>query len=179
LLNTQKFNLGKFNVIGGWAVSISATIIAKSGMEAFFNVAYRARGEMTAHSGLDVLQPARVIPFMPGEMAAESGLSARYYRRVPMLPLPIDALSGMTAQTAAVFGVDVLSLPQIVLRPGQELIIDTDNMTATIDGQNAIHLLSDDSVFFLLAQGEDIITYSDNSGSRHINIKVMYKNRWL
>ena len=52
-------------------------------------------------------------------------------------------------------------------------------MTATIDGQNAIHLLSDDSVFFFLAQGEDIITYADNGTSRSINLKVMRKDRWV
>jgi len=101
------------------------------------------------------------------------------YERVPLYPLTMGAQSGMVVRAAAVFRVDTLSLPQIVLGPGQELIIDTDNMTATIDGQNAIHLLSDDSVFFLLAQGGNVITYADNSDSRSINFKTMYKNRWL
>jgi len=106
-------------------------------------------------------------------------MRAKYYKRMPLYPLAMGAQSGMTAQAVSVFRVDTLSLPQIVLGPGQELIIDTDNMTVTVDGQNAIHLLSDDSVFFLLAQGEDIITYADNSDSRSINFKTMYKNRWL
>ncbi len=125
---------------------------------------------------MTVPEYARIKQALAQEITAESGMSAEYYKRIPVTPLPIDAISGMTAQTASVFGVDILSLPQIVLKPGQELIINTDDMTVTIDGENAIHLLSDDSVFFFFwRKGEDIITYSDASSNRSINLKVMYK----
>lgn len=72
-----------------------------------------------------------------------------------------------------------LSVAKFGAETGTGVIIDTDNMTATIDGQNAIHLLSDDSAFFFLAQGENLITYMDGSGSRQANLKVMWKDRWL
>ena len=91
--------------------------------------------------------------------------------------LVLALVAGIKA--AEVFGVSIISLADIVLKPGQELIIDTENMTATIDGENAIHLLGDDSDFFFLAQGDNIVTYSDRSGNRNINLKVMWKNRWV
>lgn len=181
MLNTQKFNIGKFNIIqeGAGSEKASATFIASSGMSAAPAVFYASSARVTAEALLTALEYARIKQALAQEITAESGMSAEYYKRVPVTPLPIDAISGMTAQTASVFGVDILSLPQIVLKPGQELIINTDDMTVTIDGENAIDLLSDDSVFFFLAQGEDIITYSDSSGGRKINFKILYKNRWL
>lgn len=181
MLNTQKFNIGKFNVIqeGTGSEKASATFIANSGMSAAPAVFYASSARVAAESLLTVSEYVRIKQAFAQEITAESGMSAEYYKRILVTPLPIDAISGMTAQTASVFGIDILSLPQIVLKPGQELIINTDDMTVTVDGENVIHLLSDDSVFFFLAQGEDIITYSDVNGSRSINFKVMYKNRWL
>lgn len=180
MLNTQKFNIGKFNIIqGAGTEKASATFIANSGMSAAPAVFYASSARIAAEGALNVEEYARIKQFSAYEIAAESEIGSNYYKRVPFLPLQIDAISSMTAQTASVFGVDILSLPQIVLKPGQELIINTDDMTVTIDGENAIDLLSDDSVFFFLAQGEDIITYSDSSGGRKINFKILYKNRWL
>lgn len=177
--NTQKFNLAKFNIIGGGSVASSATCLVATESACNPVVTYRGAGEATVKTSALTKQPDLITPVYPLEAVAITSGTARFINRIELWPEAANVVTGASVKTASVFGVDVLSLPQIVLRPGQELIIDTDNMTATIDGQNAIHLLSDDSVFFLLAQGEDIITYSDNSGSRHINIKVMYKDRWL
>ena len=180
MLNVQKFNIGKFNIIqGAGTEKSSATFMAKSGMSAAPAVFYASSARVTEEGTLNVEEYSRIKQFSAYEIAAESEIGANYYKRVSFLPLQINAISSTTAQTASVFGVDILSLPQIVLKPGQELIINTDDMTVTIDGENAIDLLSDDSVFFFLAQGEDIITYSDSSGGRKINFKILYKNRWL
>lgn len=180
MLNTQKFNIGKFNILaGGSASQASAAFIQDSAMTASAYLAYSALAIVNAEGVLNNTDYSRTKQAQVGAIDALSDMTAQYYIRVPLYPLAADALSGMTAQTAAVYGVDIMSLPDLVLKPGQELVIDTDNMTVTLDGRNAIHLLSDDSVFFFLAQGEDLVTYSDNGNSRNINLKVMWKDRWL
>ncbi len=178
MLNTQKYNLGKYNIAGG-AASASGTVVAHSEMYGEPYVIYHASGSSHTIGKMEAAMPTRIVPITGNTIEATSDMEAQYYKRVEAIGTSADAVSGMTVQTAAVFGVDVLSLPELVLKPGQELIIDTDNMTATVDGENAIHLLSDESVFFFLAQGEDIITYIDNSNERQVNLKVMWKDRWL
>ena len=179
MFNTQKFNLGKFNVPSSDVAPASGNISALGGMAGFVNVICSGSGRFNGVGAMEKASPARITHAEAEIMHGESGLTGQYYNRVNVTGESIDGVSCMTIKAAEVFGVSVISLADIVMKPGQELIIDTENMTATIDGENAIHLLSDDSEFFFLAQGDDIITYTDNSGSRNINLKVMWKNRWV
>lgn len=179
MINTQKFNLSKFNVAGNKKTSMSATITATSEMRAVMNVRYAMSAEIAAKSEMTAKPMTKVIQLAAQPITATSEMSANWYKRIILEAEPVYAISEMSAKSADIYGIDIISLPDLVLKPGQELIIDTDNMTVTLDGQNAIHLLSDDSVFFFLAQGEDLITYADNSGSRQANLKVMWKDRWL
>ena len=57
---------------------------------------------------------------------------------------------------------------------GDELIIDTDNMTVTINGENAIMYLADSSTFFTLSAA-DIIRYE---GTGTADIRLLWKDRW-
>ena len=179
MFNTQKFNLGKFNVPSTNVASASGNISAQGGMSGIANITCSCAGTSGGVGIMEKASPARIVPVEVEIMHAESGITGRYYNRVEVTGEPMDGISGMTIKAAEVFGVSIISLADIVLKPGQELIIDTENMTATIDGENAIHLLGDDSDFFFLAQGDNIVTYSDRSGNRNINLKVMWKNRWV
>lgn len=179
MFNTQKFNLGKFNVPSSNVASASGNASAIGGMTGLSYVICAGQGAFNGIGGMDKANPSRVTPAEVGIMHAISSASGQYYNRVEVTGEQVDGISGMTIKTAEVFGVSIISLADIVLKPGQELVIDTENMTVTIDGENAIHLLSDDSDFFFLAQGENIITYSDNANSRNINLKAMWKNRWV
>ena len=67
-------------------------------------------------------------------------------------------------------------IPGLTMTAGDELIIDTEHMTITLNGANVIDLLSDDSEFFKLKPGEnDIIV----EGGTTADIKVLWKDRWL
>ena len=179
MFNTQKFNLGKFNVPSTNVASASGNISATGGMTGIANIICSGAGVFSGMGAMEKASPARITPAEAEPMHGISGLTVQYYNRVAVTGEPMDGISGMTIKAAEVFGVSVIRLADIVLKPGQELIIDTENMTATIDGENAIHLLSDDSDFFFLAQGDNIVTYSDNGKSRTANLKVMWKNRWV
>ena len=176
--NTQKFNLSKFNIKNNGKLNGNATSIVTSQSTAKANVIFAASAAGEAVSGTIVQQPDTISQYQANSEAISGSTVHNFYKLVALFPEESNAISESNAKTADIYGIDIISLPELVLKPGQELIIDTDNMTVTLDGQNAIHLLSDDSVFFFLAQGEDLITYADNSGSRQANLKVMWKDRW-
>ena len=67
----------------------------------------------------------------------------------------------------------------LTLAPGDELIINTEEMTITINSRNGMQYFSMDSDFFKLLKGENKIVYSDASGSRDVLVDVIWKDRWL
>lgn len=79
----------------------------------------------------------------------------------------------------ALYYYDHINLKDIVLKPGDELIIDTDLMTVTLNGQNAMRYFSSQSDFFKLAPGENIIAYSDDSETKEYSVDILWKDRWL
>lgn len=68
-----------------------------------------------------------------------------------------------------------LDLSEITIPAGAEIAIDTENMTLTIDGVNAIFALTDESRFFNLAKGDTL----EIEGSGQATITLQWKDRWL
>lgn len=58
---------------------------------------------------------------------------------------------------------------------GDIVIIDTDLMTMTIDGTDYSRHLEDDSVYFKLMPGVNVITFA---GTGTVDIEVTQKDRW-
>ena len=114
MLNTQKYNLGKYNIAGG-AESASGTVVAHSEMYGEPYVIYHASGSRHTIGKMEAAMPTRIVPITGNTIEATSDMEAQYYKRVEAIGTSADAVSGMTVQTAAVFGVDVLSLPELVL----------------------------------------------------------------
>jgi len=67
----------------------------------------------------------------------------------------------------------------LILAPGGELIIDTEEMTVTVNSENGMEYFSMDSDFFKLLSGENIIVYSDASDTRDVLVDIIWKDRWL
>lgn len=77
-------------------------------------------------------------------------------------------------------GEKMIKIVNLILKPGDELIINTCDMTATLNGQNATEYISGDSdIDLTLLSGENSIEYSDSSASRKIAFDVIWKDRWL
>ena len=74
------------------------------------------------------------------------------------------------------YGQETLTVSGLDMRPGDELIIDTDHMTVTLNGANIVDRVEDDSIFFKLKSGvNDIVV----EGAAAADIKVLWKDRWL
>lgn len=79
-----------------------------------------------------------------------------------------------------VSGEALIRLENINLAPGDELVINTETMTVTLNGANATRFVADESdIDLTLLNGGNQVIYSDNAGSRTINIDIIWKDRWL
>ena len=76
-------------------------------------------------------------------------------------------------------GEQVMRFEGLVLKPGDELVINTCDMTVTLNGQNAMEFFSADSEFITLLNGENILEYNDESDERNISFDIIWKDRWL
>lgn len=93
------------------------------------------------------------------------------------LSTAVMVLSASAKHTS--FGESVITLTGLTLKPGDKLVINTCDMTVTLNGHNGMRYFSSDSEFFKLLSGANEIVYSDGSDSRSINIDVIWKDRWL
>lgn len=175
----MRFNVGKFNVPTGEVSELLGRCDAISEAQCLNYALYLIDAQSNAY-GNTICENAigHKYATLPS-INAISETSCKNYRLLTADALPSDAISGMTVQTASVYGISAIAFPSLVLEPGDKLIIDTNKMTVTLNGENVIHTMNNDGEFFALMQGYDIVTYSDSSNERSVNIKVEWKDRWL
>ena len=88
-----------------------------------------------------------------------------------------------TINTSTEFSVKVqhLHVDDIIINgniaPGNRLIIDTKNLTVTLNGENALHLIDGD--FFDLVLGNNKITYTDASANRNVLMRVTHRDKFV
>lgn len=81
MLNTQKYNLGKYNIAGG-AASASGTVVAHSEMYGEPYVIYHASGSSHTIGKMEAAMPTRIVPITGNTIEATSDMEAQYYKRV-------------------------------------------------------------------------------------------------
>jgi hypothetical protein len=62
-------------------------------------------------------------------------------------------------------------------KPGDKIVIDNERLTITLNGQNAMHLMSGD--FFDLNTGENEIIYTDEQSGRTVRMRITYRDRYV
>jgi len=72
-----------------------------------------------------------------------------------------------------------LKLPDLTVRVGDELIINTDLMTVTLNGQNAIPYLSRDSEFYLFNPNENDVIYTSGNPNDRVDIRILWKDQYI
>ena len=114
--------------------------------------------------------------FLPSALAeAEAGSIGDYIRTLFFSALA-EAIATATGAGVSTYGSVTLVIEGVNMVAGDELIIDTEHMTVTLNGANIIDRVSDDSAFFKLQPGEnDIIV----EGGTTADVKILWKDRWL
>jgi hypothetical protein len=182
-MNRQPFNRSGFNRTTKSNTGISGISLLKMSGSAVPN---RDISALATKSALNLNDSANAT-----NVKAKTGLAAFVLRGTGNGLLKLDAGTGLaemimaTSANLIVQGEAVINLRDdqsntwLALAPGDELIINTDEMTITVNGQNGMRYFSMDSDFFKLLSGENKIVYSDRSGSRDVLVDIIWKDRWL
>jgi hypothetical protein len=76
-------------------------------------------------------------------------------------------------------GYATIALPGLIVPPGGDLVIDTEQMTVTLNGDDVTRYFDAESEFFKLKPGENIVVFEDGAESRNVSIKILWKDLWL
>ena len=177
MFNRQPYNRGKFNV--QTAQSIGNNGIAVMMMKANSILASKIISAIGT-SDLSMRDDVKgtIVKYNTGTSEILSG-SQGEGTKVFIVEGGTSNIRMETAANQVLAGESVISLEGITLKPGDELIINTCDMTVTINGQNAMEFFSNESEFFALLNGLNTLIYNDSNSSRNISFDVIWKDRWL
>jgi len=80
---------------------------------------------------------------------------------------------------AEMYGYAVIDLEGLILPIGGDLVIDTGEMTVTLNGQDVTRYVGKNSEFFKLRPGDNVILYEDGVQNRNISYNILWKDLWL
>ena len=177
MFNRQPYNRGKFNV--QTAQSIGNNGLAVMLMKANSILASKIISAIGT-SDLSMRDDVKgtIVKYNTGTSEILSG-SQGEGTKVFIVEGGTSNIRMETAANQVLAGESVISLEGITLKPGDELIINTCDMTVTINGQNAMEFFSNESEFFALLNGLNTLIYNDSNSSRNISFDVIWKDRWL
>ena len=171
MYNRTPYNRTQYNRKARFVFEWTATASAESGSGgALLIIRYLAGAAESSGSG----EVVRVLLFT-AEAEAVAEAVGDYIRT---LFFEGDAIAEANASGTGVstYGQEVMVVEGVNMVAGDELIIDTEHMTVTLNGVNIVDRVSDSSVFFKLMSGvNDIIV----EGGTTADIRILWKDRWL
>jgi hypothetical protein len=72
-----------------------------------------------------------------------------------------------------------IELPGLIVPPNADIIIDTGEMSVTMNGVDVTRYFGADSEFFKLCPGENLVVYTDGAAARNIDMKYIWKDLWI
>jgi len=177
MFNRQPYNRGKFNVPSVAISSNNGIALLKLGaVPVGVQRTISASGQ--ASLKLSGLFDGTIVRYAAGSCLFTLGSYADG-TKVFIVEAEDAALVMMTQATQQLSGEQVMRFEDLVLRPGDELVINTCDLTVTLNGENAMEFFTADSEFITLLNSENTIEYNDESESREISFDIIWKDRWL
>lgn len=176
MFNRQPFNRGKFNISTSAAGNSGLALMLLGVNSVQPSVIISASG--VANLSLKQETDATVLRYSSG--SSQIILSTQVEgTKVFIVEGGASNIRMEAAANQVLAGESAISLEGIILKPGDELIINTCDMTVTLNGQNAMEYFSDDSEFFNLLNGINTIIYNDGNDERDVSFNIIWKDRWL
>lgn len=177
--NSGKFNIGKFNIKSSSDITLTgnAEIEYLSELERYLIQKEVQRTEARINF------EASAIPVLEKRLKGKIKIEINFGTEAEATGIiPLENLSSEIIYEAdgigSLLGEEYIEIKGFVLRPGQEIEINTCDLTATINGENAIHLLTEDGDFFDFLPGENDVKI-DAIGAESVSIDTYWKDRWL
>ncbi len=177
MFNRQPYNRGRFNRAPGQTSGASGLSLLKLGVN---TVAAMRTIAASGISNLSLKQQSigTVVKYNIAVATLSIKATSKGIKEFIVAANPAAiALKAEANQTLS--GEASINLEGIILAPGDELIINTCDMTITLNGENAMEYMTNTSEFFNLLTGSNTIEYTDGSDEREINLDVIWKDRWL
>ena len=173
-----KFNVGKFNVKNSEIASVNGNsdLVLESKISKFLVDKYISEAEVSIE--LDA-KANFYIKIMGVKSNADMEINSRalstnlMYASEATGDMSIDAFG-----VGSLLGEDYVEIKGLVLKPGQEVEIDMCNLTVTVNGENAMHLMSTDGDFFDFLIGDNDIEI-EAVGANGVQIDTYWKDKWL
>ncbi|MFR6448261.1 MAG: phage distal tail protein [Peptoniphilus grossensis] len=173
-----KFNVGKFNIKNSeiTAVNGNSDLVLESNISKFLVDKYISEAEVSIE--LDA-KANFYIKIMGVKSNADMEINSRalstnlMYASEATGDMSIDAFG-----VGSLLGEDYVEIAGLVLKPGQEVEIDMCNLTVTVNGENAMHLMSTDGDFFDFLIGDNDIEI-EAVGANGVQIDTYWKDKWL
>lgn len=173
-----KFNVGKFNVKNSEVSSVNANgyLALNTNVSSILIDKYIGKTQ----SNIEVDANAKAYVSIMGISAnAEVEIYSKAW--AANLVYGGDLGGEMAIDSYAVgslLGEDYVEITGLSLKPGQEVEIDMCNLTVTVNGENAMHLMSTDGDFFDFLVGKNDIEI-EAIGANGVQIDTYWKDKWL
>lgn len=173
-----KFNVGKFNIKNSEVASVNANsdLILGSNLSKFLVDKYISEAEASIELDAKANLYIRIMGIESNadmEMGSKALSSNLVYASEATGDMSIDAYG-----VGSLLGEDYVEIAGLVLKPGQEVEIDMCNLTVTVNGENAMHLMSTDGDFFDFLIGDNDIEI-EAVGANGVQIDTYWKDKWL
>jgi len=173
-----RLNLHTIAHITGSPATIAFYATAKARITGYLRL-----GNMSAGFGLTANQPAvktKQRLRLPATSIVILAIPAKIRQKIYLTANARDILAyGAANLPVDVYEYAYLALPELVLAPGQTLVIDSDDITVTVDGANAISYWQTGSRPILLGGGANTLIYEDASAGRELACHVVWRDRWI
>lgn len=178
--NNSKFDLTSFNT----STSMEASITGASAFDYEINIGQvlieKSADKVNSYFDYETSANFYINIEIKDKLSADMDYqsSAILTSEISIESIPESEIVYEAKATASLVGEEYIEIAGFILRPGQEIIIDTCELTATIDGENAMHLLTPDGDFFDFLPGQNDIEVTAVGGNG-ISIDTYWKDRWL
>lgn len=173
MYNRTPYNRTQYNRKARFVFEWTATANAESGSGGSLLIIRYLSGAAEAETDAAGELVRVVLPSGTAEAVAEA---VGDYIRTLFFSGMADAEAYASGTGVSTYGQEVMTILGVNMVAGDELIIDTEHMTVTLNGVNIVDRVSDASVFFKLKDGiNDIVV----EGGTTADIKILWKDRWL
>ena len=119
------------------------------------------------------------VPIDGVDLAAEFNVEAVLKAMVPLGDVEINVVTDVVAPSLKNDETEEFSLENVLLAPGDTMIIDTDKLEIQVNDENLLESWVSGGVFFQLKPGTNIIQFYTKPTNCQLTITVFWADRYL
>lgn len=181
MYNKTNYNKTTYNRFAQGLASMYATIKSEYGLTVppVRMLVDIGNTNIVSESSFVIGRMGLLVPIGLVVCAQEYGAAARLSAMVRLGITTLLCEYNLTATSLRTLEGDELSLDGINLAPGEMLIIDTDTLEITVDGEIDVDSWVTGSTFFQLSHGSNELRFYDNASDRELSVTAIWADRYL